>query len=70
MRQRASYENEGMILVVVLTLTAIAVCVAAFRYAHLYYAPEDGGDAGGVTSFFFNTVLLALAVNVAAGYAP
>jgi uncharacterized membrane protein len=142
-----------MILVVVLTLAAIAVSlasifaliagavrvgalllaltiasvplgwltlhtVAAFRYAHLYYArEEDGGDRGdagglafpattepsswdflyyafvvgmtaqvsdvqvlstpmrrltlahGVTSFFFNTVLLALAVNVAASVA-
>jgi uncharacterized membrane protein len=153
MRRRADYEDEGMILVIVLTLGAISVSlasiftlvvrdgsgalllaftvasvplgwltlhtVAAFRYAHLYYTQRDDGggdpaDAGGlafpetrepgtwdflyyafvvgmtaqvsdvqvlstdmrrltlahsVTSFFFNTVLLALAVNIAATYA-
>ena len=153
MRRRASYEDEGMIVIILLTLAAIALClaalfallhlpgppapvslllstlsvllgwstlhtVAAFRYAHLYYAPAPAsggelGDAGGlefpghqepdawdfyyysfvvgmtaqvsdvqvstatmrrttlahgVTSFFFNTVILALAVNIAASY--
>jgi uncharacterized membrane protein len=153
MRRRSSYEDEGMILIVLLTLGAITLSlgaiftlvnapqpralllgltiasvplgwltlhtVAAFRYAHLYYAKEaDGGERGdagglafpqtqepttwdflyfsfvvgmtaqvsdvqvlstpmrrltlahGVAAFFFNTVLLALAVNVAASYAP
>ncbi len=153
MRTRSSYEDEGMILIIVLTLAAIATsllalfalvnaeekraplllvltvasvplgwltlhAIAAFRYAHLYYARQedarDHEDAGGlafpeteepgtwdflyfsfvvgmtaqvsdvevlstemrrlalahgVTSFFFNTVLVALAVNVAASYA-
>jgi uncharacterized membrane protein len=153
MRRRSSYEDEGMILIVLLTLGAIALSLgsifalvnapslraplllaltvasvplgwftlhtlAAFHYAHLYYAKEaDGGDPGdagglafpatkepatwdflyfsfvvgmtaqvsdvqvlstamrrltlahGVTAFFFNTVLVALAVNVAASYA-
>jgi len=154
LRRRASYEDEGNFLIVLLTLCAISLClasifallgqagmpgelplglalmsvllgwltlhtVAAFRYAHLYYtpaasgagAPQDTGGllfpgtsepgpwdflyyslvvgmtaqvsdvqtlspemrrttlAHGVTSFFFNTVILALAVNVAAGYA-
>jgi uncharacterized membrane protein len=153
MRKRARYEDEGMPLIIVLTLGAISVSlasifalinraeelsgfllvftiasvplgwltlhtVAAFRYAHLYYAQKAPGaapgDAGGldfpetkepgswdflyyalvvgmtaqvsdvqvltaemrrltlahgVTSFFFNTVLLALAVNIAATYA-
>ena len=152
MRRRADYEDEGMILIIVLTLGAISVSlasvftlvvrdgigalllaftiasvplgwftlhtVAAFRYAHLYYTKREGGEGGGdagglafpetrepgtwdflyyafvvgmtaqvsdvqvlstsmrrltlahsVTSFFFNTVLLALAVNIAATYA-
>jgi uncharacterized membrane protein len=158
MRRRASYADEGMILIILLTLGAISLSlwaiftligeakgparlefglkfgltlasvplgwltlhtVAAFRYAHLYYTKAgsgdgDPGDAGGlafpgtqepalwdflyysfvigmtsqvsdvqvlttplrrmtlthgVTSFFFNTVLLALAVNIGATYA-
>jgi uncharacterized membrane protein len=153
MRRRSSYEDEGLILIVLLTLGAVTLslgaifalvnapelrgplpigltvaCVPlgwlmlhtllAFHYAHLYYAKQaDGGgrgDAGGlafpqteepttwdflyfsfvvgmtaqvsdvqvlstpmrrltlahgVAAFFFNTVLLALAVNVAASYA-
>lgn len=153
MRRRASYEDEGILVIVVLTLGAIGFClaaifallndpeppaaarvvltlasvplgwltlhtIAAFRYAHLYYAPtqsangrfEDArglafpkteepttwdflyhafvvGMTGqvsdvvvqsasmrqvtlihGVVSFFFNTVLLALAVNVGASW--
>ena len=153
MRRRSSYADEGMILIILLTLSAISLSlgaifallgeakrpglefgltiasvplgwltlhtVAAFRYAHLYYtkagsgdgAPEDAGGlafpgteepalwdflyysfvigmtsqvsdvqvlttplrrmtlAHSVTSFFFNTVLLALAVNIGATYA-
>lgn len=153
LRKHADAEDEGVLLIIVLTLGAIAVSlasiftlvvrdsigpllltftiasvplgwctlhtVAAFRYAHLYYTQEpaaggDPRDAGGlafpdcrepgtwdflyyafvvgmtaqvsdvqvlsapmrrvtlahsVTSFFFNTVLLALAVNIAASYA-
>ena len=153
MRRHADYEDEGVLLIILLTLGAISVSlasiftlvardgigplllgltiasvplgwltlhtVAAFRYAHLYYTQEaaDGGDprdagglafpeapepgvwdflyyafvvgmtaqvsdvqvlsgtmrrvtlAHGITSFFFNTVLLALAVNIAASYA-
>jgi len=153
MRQRASYEDEGVIVIILLTLAAVSFClaalfavlrlpgppaplslllailsvllgwftlhtVAAFRYAHLYYTPgtmteAEPSDAGGlefpghqepdawdflyysfvvgmtaqvsdvqasnaamrratlvhgVTSFFFNTVILALAVNIAASY--
>jgi uncharacterized membrane protein len=150
LRRRASYEDEGMPLIILITLSAISLCVlsligllaqpgapgraslltaiasvglgwctlhtvAAFRYAHLYWAPSevDPDDhtegllfpgtaepgiwdfvyysfvvgmtaqvsdvqvcspgmrrttlAHGVTSFFFNTVILALAVNIAAG---
>jgi uncharacterized membrane protein len=155
LRRRASYEDEGVQVIILLTLLAIALCmaaifsllgeagnpgplplvlalasvllgwltlhtVAAFRYAHLYYTPAppaSGGpkDAGGlafpgtdepgpwdflyyslvigmtsqvsdvqttssemrrttlahsITSFFFNTVILALAVNVAASFTP
>jgi len=150
MRARADFEDEGVILIVMITVAAIGVCIAAifmllgqgppdarrlllsmatvllgwltlhtmmaFHYAQLYYAPDraaDGkrSDAGGlafpetprpgpwdflyysfvvgmtaqvsdvqvlnttmrrltlahgVMSFLFNTVLLALAVNVAA----
>jgi uncharacterized membrane protein len=154
LRERARYEDEGMFLIVLLTLSATGLCMAsilallgereppgmlrlgptiasvplgwltlhtigAFRYAHLYYentAPDDEPrkDAEGlafpgtkepaiwdflyysfvvgmtaqvsdvqvlntsmrrltlyhgVTSFFFNTVILALAVNIAATYA-
>jgi uncharacterized membrane protein len=154
MRKRASHADEGMTLVILLTLSAISLSlwaiftlvgegkrpdrlefalsiasvplgwltlhtVAAFRYAHLYYTqvesageePEDTGGLAfpgtreptfwdflyysfvigmtsqvsdvqvlnasmrrltlthGVTSFFFNTVLLALAVNIGATYA-
>jgi uncharacterized membrane protein len=157
MRRRASYADEGMTLIILITLCAISLSlgaiftlvgggrlpplefaftiasvplgwftlhtVAAFRYAHLYYtksteAPAEAMDeerdaAGlcfpgtpepelwdflyysfvigmtsqvsdvqvqspamrrmtlthGVTSFFFNTVLLALAVNLGATYA-
>ena len=153
-RRRASYEDEGILVIVVLTLGAIGFCLAAifallsdsapasawrvaltiasvplgwltlhtilaFRYAHLYYtrAPSDRGGledarglafpqteepamidflyhsfvvgmtgqvsdvqvqtaslrrvtlAHGIVSFFFNTVLLALAVNIAASWA-
>ena len=153
-RRRASYEDEGVIVIIFLTLAVVALClaalfallrvpgqppplfllpailsvlfgwftlhtVAAFRYAHLYYAPaavseaapRDAGGlefpgrqepdlwdflyyafvigmtaqvsdvqvtdarmrrttlAHGVTSFFFNTVILALAVNIAFNYA-
>ena len=163
MRRRASYADEGMPLIILITLCAISVSlgaifalvggkqprfwfafmiasvplgwftlhtVAALRYAHLYYAKStaepsgataepSGATAGerdaaglcfpgtqepslwdflyysfvigmtsqvsdvqvqspvmrrltlthGVTSFFFNTVLLALAVNIGATYA-
>ncbi len=154
LRQRASYEDEGILVVVLLTLGAIVFClvaifallnesgpvaagrvvptlasvplgwltlhtIAAFRYAHLYYARAESGDADGadarglafpqtdepavwdflyysfvvgmtaqvsdvqvltvpmrrvtlvhsIVSFFFNTVLLALAVNIAASWA-
>ena len=150
LRQRASYEDEGVIVIMILTLCAVSLCLAAlfallgaeggpdrlplalavasvllgwftlhtvtaFRYAHLYYAPEGSGsaDAGGlefpgtdepqmsdflyyalvvgmtaqvsdvqtssprmrrttlahsVISFFYNTIILALAVNIAAGF--
>jgi uncharacterized membrane protein len=153
LRRRASYDDEGMIVIILLTLAAISLClaalfallhlpgppapvslvlailsvllgwstlhtVAAFRYAHLYYArasathaePRDAGGlefpgdqepdawdffyysfvvgmtaqvsdvqvsnatmrrttlAHGVLSFFFNAVILALAVNIAASY--
>jgi uncharacterized membrane protein len=149
-RRRASYEDEGRPVVVLLTLTSVGVSfgslfalvrggdplvlgltilsvllgwltlhtVASFHYAHLYYARAEGDgrrkEAGGldfketkeptvweffyysftvgmtaqtsdvdvvstsmrkltlfhsVVSFFFNTVLLALAVNIAASYA-
>ncbi len=151
MRRRAAIDDEGMPLIVLITLGAIASSIAAIfaivgrkaaaetselvlalasvllgwltlhtivamRYAHLYYARAAGGgvgrDAGGlvfpgteepviwdflyfsfvvgmtaqvsdvqvasprlrrltlahgVASFFFNTIILALAVNVAAG---
>jgi uncharacterized membrane protein len=158
LRRRASYADEGVVLIIVLTLCTVALClaallavlgaeggpdllplalavgsvllgwltlhtVAAFRYAHLYYAPaarpgtapdaraRDAGGltfpgdsdpsswdflyyalvigmtaqvsdvqavsapmrrttlAHGLTSFFFNTVILALAVNIAASLA-
>jgi uncharacterized membrane protein len=153
MRKRASYDDEGVAAILLLTLSAIGLClgalfallgeergaeplslalavasvllgwftlhtVMAFRYAHLYYTPapgsSGGGDRGGlafpgtpeprvseflyyalvigmtsqvsdvqassrrmrrttlahgVVSFFFNTVILALAVNIAAGFA-
>ena len=152
LRRRASYEDEGVMVIFILTLSAVSLCMAAlfalldapgppdpfplllavlsvllgwltlhtvlaFRYAHLYYTrvPVSGEsrDAGGlqfpgdqepgpwdflyysfvigmtaqvsdvpvsdasmrrttlahgVASFFFNTVILALAVNIAAGY--
>ena len=152
MRRRASFEDEGIILIVLITLTAICLSIgsifallneteqpdtlrlalaiasvplgwltlhtiAAFHYAHLYYAkamssrgqrqdasglefPETSEPTGwdflyysfvvgmtaqvsdvqvlttpmrqltlahGVVSFFYNTVILALAVNVAVG---
>jgi uncharacterized membrane protein len=146
LRKHAAYDDEGILLIFVLTAGAIAVSLAAiflllrqagprdavhfavtlasvplgwltlhtllaFRYAHIYYAPADGGDARGldfhgsdepaafdflyhsfvigmtggvsdieiesvpmrrlamvhgVASFFFNTVILALTVNIAA----
>lgn len=146
LRGRATSEDEGILVIVVITLAAITLSlgsllaalaaqglapwhlivaianvplgwatlhtVMAFHYAHLFYAPQDeGGDSGGmdfpgtdeptladflyysfvvgmtaqvadvattrpatrratlahgVVSFFFNTVILALAVNVAA----
>jgi len=149
MRERASYEDEGVAVIVVITLAAIGLSMAsifailnkddqefyllvftilsvplgwltfhtvvAFHYMNLFYDRHDGGhDAGGlsfpgtpeprawdflyysfvvgmtaqvsdvqvessvirrvtlfhgIVSFFFNTVLLALAVNVAAGQA-
>ena len=153
LRVHARYEDEGLPVIVILTLAAVSLClgalfsllrgpgppetlslllailsvllgwftlhtVAAFRYAHLYYAqveelgrPRDtrGLDfpgnpepdlreflyysfvlgmtaqvsdvqtssavmrrttlVHGVTSFFFNTVILALAVNIASSYA-
>ncbi|MGZ8410370.1 MAG: DUF1345 domain-containing protein [Hyphomicrobium sp.] len=151
MRRRASFEDEGIILIVLITLTAISLSIgsifalleperpdtfrlalaiasvplgwltlhtiAAFHYAHLYYAKvmssrghrQDAGGlefpdtseptgwdflyysfvvgmtaqvsdvqvlttpmrrltlAHGVVSFFYNTVILALAVNLAVG---
>ena len=154
MRRRATYADEGVLLITLLTLSAVSLSlwaiftlfgeakqldreafalsiasvplgwltlhtVTAFRYAHLYYTQVESGegepaDAGGlafpgtheptlwdflyysfvigmtsqvsdvqvlteplrrmtlthgVTSFFFNTVLLALAVNIGATYA-
>ena len=154
LRRRASYEDEGILVIVLLTLGAIVFClvaifallnetgpvaalrvvltlasvplgwltlhsIAAFRYAHLYYERAESGNAEGedarglafpqtdepaswdflyysfvvgmtaqvsdvqvltmpmrrvtlvhsVISFFFNTVLLALAVNIAASWA-
>ena len=147
MRKRASYEDEGILLIALLTLGAVSLSltgifvlldetesfdtkrfvlviagvplgwftlhtIAAFRYAHLYYTrAHRGHDARGlefpgteeptswdflyysfvvgmtaqvsdirvmtpsmrrltlthaIVSFFFNTVLLALAVNIAA----
>lgn len=153
MRRRASYEDEGILVIVLLTLGAIGFClaailallndpepagaarvvltiasvplgwltlhaIAAFRYAHLYYARRTGRGGSedarglafpqteepatwdflyhafvvgmtcqvsdvqvetasmrrvilvhGIISFFFNTVLLALAVNIAASWA-
>ena len=148
LRRHASYEDEGVAVILVLTIAAVTLClsaifalldemghplslalavasvllgwgtlhtVTAFRYAHLYYTAADGGDgdtgglefpgteephmsdflyyslvigmtsqvsdvqtlspamrrttmAHGVISFFFNTVILALAVNIAAGF--
>ena len=148
LRRRASYEDEGMALIFLLTLGAIGLSLAAillllaqqghqdptrlgfaiaslplgwltlhtilaFRYAHLYYAPHASGHAyglafpateepgtwdflyfsfvvgmtgqvsdvqvmtvamrrltlaHGIVSFFFNTVILALTVNIAAGW--
>lgn len=152
MRRRASFEDEGIILIVLITLTAISLSIgsifallneperpdtlrlalaiasvplgwltlhtiAAFHYAHLYYAKamssrghrQDAGGlefpdtseptgwdflyysfvvgmtaqvsdvqvlttpmrrltlAHGVVSFFYNTIILALAVNLAVG---
>lgn len=154
MRRRASFEDEGIAVIVVITLVAVVLSfysifavvnhpsapdaalltlaiagvplgwltfhtVAASHYSHLYYAPADGADVRakdgrglqfpateqpsatdflyfsfvvgmtaqvsdvqvltarmrrvtlvhGIASFFFNTVILALAVNVAAGLA-
>jgi uncharacterized membrane protein len=150
LRRRARWEDEGIAVILLFTLFALALSVisifavmgegtpptaahlvlcvlsvplgwgtlhtvAAFRYAHLYYARSAGqGDAAGlefpgteepdaldflyyalvvgmtaqvsdvavrspamrrftlahgVVAFFFNTVLIALAVNVAASYA-
>jgi uncharacterized membrane protein len=147
LRRHASYEDEGVTVILVLTIAAVALCLAAifalldemghplplalavasvllgwatlhtvtaFRYAHLYYTACEHGDAAGldfpgteephmsdflyyslvvgmtsqvsdvqtlssvmrrttmahgVISFFFNTVILALAVNIAAGFA-
>jgi uncharacterized membrane protein len=152
LRQHASYEDEGVMLILVLTGCAVILClaaiflllgeegapallplalaiasvllgwftvhtVAAFRYAHLYYTPDPSAKPGyaagldfpgtdephmsdflyysfvigmtsqvsdvqtqsprlrrttlahSVVSFFFNTVILALAVNIAAGFA-
>ena len=146
LREHASYEDEGVAVILVLTIAAVTLClsaifalldemghplslglavasvllgwgtlhtVTAFRYAHLYYTASDDGDTGGlqfpgteephmsdflyyslvigmtsqvsdvqtlspimrrttmahgVFSFFFNTVILALAVNIAAGF--
>lgn len=155
LRRRARYEDEGIVLIVLITLSAIALSIGsifalfaeadrpdtlrlalaigsvplgwvtlhtivAFHYAHLYYTsampgPGDRKDAGGlgfpgtdeptgwdflyysfvvgmtaqvsdvqvlttplrrltlahgVVSFFYNTVILALAVNLAAGQRP
>jgi len=154
MRERARYEDEGMIVIWVVTLAAVSLSVVAifallsergkpdlfslllvmasvllswltlhtvfaFRYAHLYYAPAPDGsrtarDSAGlifpgsqepgawdfiyfslvigmtsqvsdvqvcstelrrltlahsVTAFFFNTTIIALAVNIGAGLA-
>jgi uncharacterized membrane protein len=147
LRRHASYEDEGIAAILVLTVAAVSLClsaifallgemghplplalavasvllgwatlhtVTAFRYAHLYYTALGDGDAAGlefpgteephmsdflyyslvvgmtsqvsdvqtlspimrrttmvhgVFSFFFNTVILALAVNIAAGFA-
>ncbi len=154
MRRRAAYEDEGIVVIFLMAVAAVAVSelaifdlihneelpvrlrlvlavvtvllawltmhtIAAVHYAHLYYAPsrdphDEDGDAGGlvfpgtpvpdfsdflyyafvvgmtaqvsdvqvnarrmrratlghsVLSFLFNTVLLALAVNVAASQA-
>lgn len=152
LRRHARYEDEGVAVIFLLTVSAFALCavsiirllslpgnpdprqlmlaiasvplgwltlhtIMAFRYAHLFYArshhdgqPRDAEGLAfpgtpepaasdflyysfvvgmtaqvsdvqvttarmrratllhGVTSFFYNTVLLALAVNVAAGY--
>ncbi|HXK25475.1 MAG TPA: DUF1345 domain-containing protein [Myxococcota bacterium] len=146
LRRHASYEDEGVVLILVLTISAVTLCLAAifalldemghplslalavasvllgwgtlhtvtaFRYAHLYYMASGDNDMGGlqfpgteephmsdflyyslvigmtsqvsdvqtlspamrrttmahgVISFFFNTVILALAVNIAAGF--
>jgi uncharacterized membrane protein len=160
LRRRARYEDEGILVIIFLTLLAISLClaalfallaesgvpatprlvlavasvvlgwftlhtVAAFRYAHLYYAPwtpDEAGQAGGgtarrdvgglafpetpepgtwdflyyafvigmtsqvsdvptestemrrttlahsITAFFFNAVILALTINIAASY--
>ena len=152
LRQHASYADEGVIVILILTLCAVSLClialfallgaeggparlplalavasvllgwftlhtVTAFRYAHLYYytsGDSGSGDTGGlefpgtdephmmdflyyslvvgmtsqvsdvqtssasmrrttlahsVISFFYNTVILALAVNIAASFA-
>lgn len=149
MRERASFDDEGVAVIVLITLAAIGISMAsifailnkddrelylllftilsvplgwltfhtvvAFHYMNLFYDRHEGGrDAGGlkfpgtpeprawdflyysfvvgmtaqvsdvqvesstirrvtlfhgIVSFFFNTVLLALAVNVAAGQA-
>jgi uncharacterized membrane protein len=153
MRRRSSYEDEGVVVIILLTLASVSLClaalfsllrlpgppgasslllailsvllgwftlhtVAAFHYAHLYSSAESGiqgehRDVGGlefpgggepetwdflyyafvvgmtaqvsdvqvsntamrrttlahgVTSFFFNAVILALAVNIAASF--
>lgn len=154
LRRRASYEDEGILVIIILTLAAISLClaalfallaetgtpgatrlvlagasvvlgwftlhtVAAFRYAHLYYAPYAAPAADSppavpglafpgteeptawdflyyafvvgmtsqvsdvpvrsaemrrttlahsVTAFFFNAVILAITINIAASY--
>jgi len=152
LQKHARYEDEGVLLILVLTGCAVGLClaaiflllgeegppdplpltlavlsvllgwftvhtIAAFRYAHLYYTPDASAKAGytqgvdfpgddephmsdfvyfsfvigmtsqvsdvpilsrrirrttlahSIISFFFNTVILALAVNIAAGFA-
>jgi uncharacterized membrane protein len=152
LRQHARYEDEGVMVILLLTACAVTLCltaiflllgeegppdalplvlavlsvllgwftvhtIAAFRYAHLYYTPDASAKTGytqgldfpgddepdmsdflyysfvigmtsqvsdvqaqsqrlrrttlahSIISFFFNTVILALAVNIAAGFA-